>query len=392
MRNGLRAALLAGASILALAGPAPAQILASANDAKAVLVNGAPAVAPNPAPDTVTFHDLSASPPRLVATVEAPASVVGPPTSVALTPDERLAIVSANMRVDPANPARTIPDTRVSVIDLRATPPRVVQTVEAGRGPAGVAINRAGTLALVANREEGTVSVFRIRDASLEPAGKVELGPAASGVSGIAITPDGRHALVTRDGDFLLNVLAIEGETVRRLDRQFSAGTRPYGVVVAPNGRWGAVANLGRNFGDEDTASLIDMTGPPERWRVVQTVTVGQSPEGIQVSPDGRLLAFVLVNGSNRAESFPFRGPGLVRTFRVEGEGNALRLVPAGEARIGSWSQGAAFSADGRTLVVGNMVERTLSVFRVAPDGALSDAGPPIPLPGGSAALRTAEK
>ncbi len=392
MVYGLRAALLAGAALLAFPAAGSAQILASANEGKSVLVNGAPAVPPNPVPDTVTFHDLSASPPRLVATVEAPTSVVGPPTSVALTPDERLAIVTANMRVDPANPTRTVPDTRVSVIDLRASPPRVVQTVEAGRGPAGVAVNRAGTIALVANREEGTVSAFRIREAALEPLGKVEIGPANSGPSGIAFTPDGRHALVTRDGDFFLNVLAVEGETVRKLDRQFSAGTRPYGVVVAPNGRWGAVANLGRNFGDEDTVSLIDMTGPPERWRVVQTATVGQSPEGIQVSPDGRLVAVVLVNGSNRAESFPFRGPGLVRTYRVEGEGPALRLVAAREGRIGSWSQGAAFSADGRTLVVGNMVERTLSLFRVAPDGALSEGGAPISLPGGSAALRTAER
>jgi DNA-binding beta-propeller fold protein YncE len=388
----LRNLLLAGAAAMALAGPGQAQILASANDAKAVLVNGAPAVAQNPAADTVTFHDLSVSPPRLVATVEAPASVVGPPQSVALTPDERLAIVTANMRVDPANPTRTIPDTRVSVIDLRATPPRVVQTVEAGRGPAGIAINRAGTLALVANREEGTVSAFRIRGTALEPLAKVEIGPQNSGPSGIAFTPDGRHALVTRDGDFFVNILAIEGETVRRLDRQFSAGMRPYGVVVSPDGRWGAVANIGRNFGDEDTASLIDMTGPPERWRVVHTATVGQTPEGISVSPDGRLVAVVVVNGSNRAESFPFRGPGLVRTFRVEGRGPALRLVAAGEAQIGSWSQGAAFSSDGRTLVVGNMVERNLMVFRVAADGALSEGGPPIALPGGSAALRTAEK
>lgn len=386
-----RTLLMAGAALVALAGPAAAQIAVSANDGKAVIVNGAPAVAPNPAPDTATILDLSATPPRVVASVQAPASVVGPPLSVAITPDERLAIVTANMMVDPANPARTVPDTRVSVIDLRATPPRVAQTLESGRGPAGISVNRAGTLALVANREEGTVSLFRIRDAALTLLGKVEIGPAASGVSHAAFTPDGRHALVTRDGDFLLNVLAIDGETVRRTDRMISAGIRPYAVVVAPDGRWAAVANLGRSFGDEDTVSLIDLSGAPERWRVVHTATVGQSPEGIQVSPDGRLLAVVLVNGSSRAESFPFRGPGLVRTFRVEGGGAQIRLVPADEARIGSWSQGAAWSADGRQLVVGNMVERNLSVFAVSPDGRLTAAGE-IALPGGSAALRTAEK
>ena len=385
--NTLRA-FLAGASLGLLAGPAAAQLAVSANDAKMQLENGVVRVVPSPPPDTVTVFDLGVSPPRQVAQVEAPGSVVGPPLSVAITPDERLVLATANMRVDPANPARSVPHNVMSVIDLRANPPGVVQTLETGRGPAGVSINRAGTLALVANREEGTVSVFRIRDGRVEAAGKVELGPPASGVSHVAITPDGRHALVTRDGDHLINVLAIEGDTVRRLDRSFSAGTRPYGLVIAPDGRWAAVANLGRNFGDEDTASVIDLTGPPERWRVVHTATVGQSPEGIQVSPDGRMLAIVLVNGSNRPEGWPFRGPGLVRTFRVEN----LRLVPAGEARIGSWSQGTAFSADGRTLIVGNMVERNIQVFAVAPDGALREAGPPLAVPGGSAALRTAER
>lgn len=351
-------------------------------------MNGAAQVAQNPPPDTVTVLDLSASPPRRVADVEVPASVVGPPLTVALTPDEGLAVVSSNQRIDPANPGRTVPDNRISVIDLRASPPAVLQTLEAGRGPAGLSVNRAGNLALVANREEGTVSIFRIRERRLEPAGKVEIGPANSGVSHVAIMPDGRHALVTRDGDSLISVLAIEGEQVRRLDRVISAGIRPYGLAIAPDGRWAVVANIGRGGGDEDTVSLIDLGGAPATWRTVHTITVGQTPEGIQVSPDGRLVAVTVMNGSNKPENSPFRGPGLVRTYRVEG----LRLTPAGEARIGTWSQGVAFSADGRTLLAQNMVERNIQVFTVESDGSLRESAAPIELPGGGAALRTAEK
>ncbi|WP_270936178.1 YncE family protein [Falsiroseomonas oryzae] len=379
---------LAGAALLASAMPASAQIAVSANDAKAVLVNGATRIAPEPRPDTISILDLGTTPPRLVGHVEAPASVVGPPTSVAVTPDERLAIVTSNQRLDPANPSRTVPDTRVSVVDLRATPPGVVQTVEAGRGPAGLSVNRAGTLALVANREAGTVSVFRIRDARLEAVGTVEIGPANAGVSHVAFTPDGRHALVTRDGDFMISVLAIEGETVRRLDRTISAGLRPYGVAIAPHGRWAAVANIGRGNGDADTISLIDLTGEVATWRVVHTITVGQTPEGIKASPDGRTVAVTVMNGSNKPANSPFHGPGLVRTYRVE----EMRFVPAGEARVGTWSQGAAFSRDGRTLLVGNMVERNIQVFAVAPDGALRESAPAITVPGGSAALRTADR
>jgi hypothetical protein len=87
--------LMAGAAMVLLAGgTARAELVASANDNKATLVNGATVVARNPAPDSVTVLDLSASPARRVAEVQAPASVVGPPFSVALTPDERLVAVT----------------------------------------------------------------------------------------------------------------------------------------------------------------------------------------------------------------------------------------------------------------------------------------------------------
>jgi DNA-binding beta-propeller fold protein YncE len=376
--------LLAGVAMLALAAlPARAQLVASANDAKARLINGMTVIAAQPQPDTVTVFDFGQMPPRQVAEVEAPASVVGPPSSVTLTPDERLVLVTANQRIDPADDGKTVPHNLLSVIDLRATPPAVVQRLETGRGPAGIAVNRAGTLALVANREAGSVSVFRIREARLEAVGTVEIGPAATGVSAVAITPDGRHALVTRDGDFFIHVLAIEGETVTRTARTISAGLRPYGIGIAPDGSWAAVANIGRGGGDEDTISLISLRGDPATWRVVHTQTVGQTPEGITVSPDGRLVAVTVMNGSNKAEASPFRGPGLVRTYRVQD----MRFVPAGEGRVGTWSQGAAFNRAGTALLVGNMVEQSLSVFSVAEDGALSPAGQTLPLPGGSAAL-----
>ena len=60
-----------------------AQIAVSANDNKVVLVNGVVKVVPNPPPDTVTIIDLKAWPPKVLGEVEAPGSVVGPPLSVA---------------------------------------------------------------------------------------------------------------------------------------------------------------------------------------------------------------------------------------------------------------------------------------------------------------------
>src|SRR5205807_2292041 len=79
---------------------------------------------------------------------------------------------------------------------------------------AGVSINRAGTLALVANRSEGTVSVFSIAGHTLTPVGKISLGDDKSGPSHVAIAPDGKTALVTRDNDHKISVLSIDGTKV----------------------------------------------------------------------------------------------------------------------------------------------------------------------------------
>ena len=75
----------------------------------------------------------------------------------------------------------------LKIIDLKANPPVVIGTVETGRGPAGVAIGPKGNIALVANREEGTVSVYAIDGKNLTALGKVDFGNPKAGPSGVSI-------------------------------------------------------------------------------------------------------------------------------------------------------------------------------------------------------------
>jgi DNA-binding beta-propeller fold protein YncE len=305
---------------------------------------------------------------------------------VAITPDEGLALVTAAMKVDPQDPTKQVPDNRLSVVDLKASPPRVIATLETDKGASGLSINRQGTLALVANRAAGTVSVFTIQGKTVSPAGTVMIADEKSGVSHVAISPDGKMALATRDGDDRISVLSIEGTKVEYTKRDLSAGLRPYGIDIASNGAVAAVANIGRGGGDSDTVSLIDLHAQPPR--VVDTVTVGQTPEGLKMSPGGSMVAVVVMNGSNKPKESPFfNDNGKLVLLRV----NGLSLAKVAEAPIGHWSQGVAFSKDGRTILVGNMVEKDLWVFQW--DGTtLRDSGQRIKLKGGSAAVRTADK
>lgn len=378
--------LIALVAPLAIASLAEAQIAISANDNKVILVNGAVQVVKNPPADTVVIIDLKASPPRVIAEIEVPVSVVGPPLSIAITPDEGLALVTANQKIDPNDPTKQTPDNRMSVIDLKSVPPMMIAMLETGKGPAGVSINRQGNLALVANRAEGTVSIYTIQGKTVTPAGKVTVGDEKSGPSHAIITPDGKMALVTRDGDDRISVLSIDGTKVEYTKRDMSAGLRPYGIDMSSSGTHAVVANIGRGGGDSDTISLIDLRAKPPR--VVDTVTVGQTPEGIKLSPDGSIVAVVSMNGSNKPKESPFYNDnGKLVLFRVSG----TSLSKVAEAPIGHWSQGAAFSSDGRTILVGNMVEKDIQVFQW--DGTtLKDTGTRIKVKGGSAALRTADR
>ncbi|MFL5443502.1 MAG: lactonase family protein [Myxococcales bacterium] len=366
--------------------PASAQIAVSSNDNKVNLVNGVVKIVADPKPDTVAVIDLKASPPKVIGEVEAPGSVVGPPFSVAITPDESLALVTSSQKVDPADPTKTVADNRVSVIDLRAKPPAVIATLEAGKGASGVSINRQGTLALVANRNAGSISIFTIEGKTVSAAGTLALGDEKSGVSHVAISPDGKTALATRDGDDRISVLSIDGTKVEYTKRDIYAGLRPYGVDISSDGKVAVVANIGKGGGDIDTVSVIDLESKPPR--VVDTTAAGgQTPEGIKISPDGKLAGVVVVNGSNKAKEFPFYNDGgKLVLFKVAGKS----LKKIGEAPIGHWSQGVLFTPDSKTILVGNMVEKNLTVFRF--DGSKLRQTGSIPVKGGPVAVRLAEK
>ena len=75
------------AAFMSITSSASAQLALSANDGKAVLIDGVNSVPTNPSADSVAVIDLNATPPKVVAEIQAPASVVGLPLSVAVARD-----------------------------------------------------------------------------------------------------------------------------------------------------------------------------------------------------------------------------------------------------------------------------------------------------------------
>ena len=382
-RAGRIAALGALLAMLPLA--VAAQTVISANDATTTLEDGIVRSVADPSDGTITVMRFTDGGVEVKGRLAVPTALAGLGGSVAVSRSEKLALVTAAEKADPADAARRVPDDRVSVVDLAQNPPRLVQTIAAGAGASGVSFTPDDRLALVANQAAGTVSVFRVDGTSLARLGTIALGEPGIGVRHVAVTPDGRRALVTRDGDSRISVLRIDGDTVTAAPRDISAGLRPQGLAISPTGEVALVANAGRGGGDADTISLIDLTQEP--YRVVDTASVGQTPAGIAIAPNGRLAVAMVVNGSDKPNASPFHAEaGKIVLLRVKDK----RLTAIDEAPIGAWSRSAAFSADSRMLAVGTILERTVQVFRVE-HRKLVDTKQAVTLPGGSAALRTAD-
>ncbi|TYL95489.1 beta-propeller fold lactonase family protein [Bradyrhizobium rifense] len=363
--------------------PVHAEILVTANDGKMVLENGNAVVRKQPLPDTVSVIDFTDGALKLLAEVPAPASVVGPPPSVAVAPDGSFALVTGAMKVDPADATKTVPDDKLSVIDLKSSPPKVLATLQAGAGAAGVSINRTATLALVANRSEGTVSVFTINGNTLTAAGKIQLGDAKSGPSHVVFSHDGATALVTRDGDSRTSLLTVDGNKVEYAKRDLYSGVRPYDIDLTGSAT-AIIGNVGASGSDADTISVIDMNARP--IRVVTTISVGQTPEGVKMSPDGHYVAVTVMNGSNKPSASPFFNDfGLLKVYKISG----TELAPVADAKIGRWCQGMVWSTDSKFVVAQCMVESELIAFSF--DGKALTRTSTLKMQVSPAGIRTAE-
>jgi DNA-binding beta-propeller fold protein YncE len=287
------------------------------------------------------------------------------------------------LQVDPANPTNWIPENVIHVLDLASNPPRIIGQAIAGRQPSGMSVTPNGKIALVANRADGTVTVLSIRGREVTARQTIDVCLPAESASDVAISPDGRLALVSAQKGGYLAALTLDGETVKPASQKLSVYGQPYRVVITPDGALALTAGQGYGNGiDRDAVSVIDLKAKP--MRTVDYIAVGAVPESIEISPDGKLLAVVLMNGSNFGPDNPnrTRKGGLMLLAR---KGKTFSVVE--EHPIAPIPEGVAFTSDGKYLVAQCHPDRELWIFSVK-RGRLKDTGQRVKLPGMGASLR----
>ncbi|HEU4924616.1 MAG TPA: YncE family protein, partial [Burkholderiales bacterium] len=246
----------------------------------------------------------------------------------------------------------------------------------------GMSVNRAGNLALVANRADNSISVLAIQGKQVRLVDTVMIG---EHVAHVVFTPDGKRALAGKFPGHKVALLEVDGQKVTYTKRDVAVGLWPYNLDVTPDGRLALTADNGNNGGSDgnvDTVSVIDLEAQPAR--VIDKVVVGDAPEGFAISPTGKFAVAVLLRGSNNAKTeWFYNRNGSVVALRIDGK----KVTKVGEVEVRGLPEGAVFSPDGRWLYVGNFLDSDISVLRVDGD-TLTNTGTLLKLPGRPASMR----
>jgi DNA-binding beta-propeller fold protein YncE len=377
--------LLAAAAPMLVAIAAQAQLMIVGNDEKPTFSDGK-VVMQAPGHDTLSIIDMSKPASlRIVATIPLDNTIVGPPVNLAITPSRDLALVADTMKGEAKDGGFAVaPDNRLFVIDLTANLPAVISTLTLGKSPTGLAISPDGKMALVANRGDGTISVLAIDGKSVKLTDTVTIGAATDVVSAVAISPDGKRALAVKSGANKVALLTIDDGKVTYTKDDLPANNYPYNIGITPSGKLALVANTGNNGssdGNVDTVSVIDLSAKPPH--VIDHVTVGDSPEGLVISPKGNIAVTIEAQGSNRSkDTWYYHAGGAVSILQIDGN----KVTRVGSVAVGGLPEGAVFSADGSYLYVGNFIDKDISVLKVA-GARLIDKGR-FKLPGQPASMR----
>jgi len=337
-----------------------------------------------PGKDAVLILDL-ADPlnPKIVGNLPLKNSVIGPPVNLAIDPTNSIALVADSINVtQDGDTLKQGPDDKVYVIDLKSKPPKRIDTLTAGKQASGLSINPAGTLALVANRGDKSITVLSIRGTDVKVIDTVAMGDE---VSQVVFTPDGKRALATKFSAHKVVLLDVDGDKVTynsKLD--LPTGLWPYNVAVTPDGKIALTSDngaSGNSDGSVDTTSVIDLEAQPPR--VIDRVVVGDGPEGLAISPKGNVAVSVILAGSNNKPAYFYHRNGHVTVLRIDGK----KVTKVKEIEVGGLPEAAAFTPDGRYLYVGNYLDKDISILKV--DGTnITDTGKRFKLPGHPASGR----
>ena len=179
-------------------------------------------------------------------------------------------------------------------------------------------------------------------------------------------------------------MLDIAGDKVTYNKVDLPTGQWPYNVVVTPDSKLALTSDnggAGSSDGSVDTTSVIDLEANPPR--IIDRVVVGDGPEGLAMSPEGR----------SRGRRHPARlqhEEGVLlpeERQRLGAKIDGKKVTKTQDIEVGGLPEAAMFTPDGKYLLVGNYMTQDFSILKV--NGTkVTDTGKRFKVPGHPASAR----
>jgi YVTN family beta-propeller protein len=285
----------------------------------------------------------------------------------------------------------------ISVLDTERG--AVIATIDVGKRPRGLKVDRTGTRLFVAvsglpkcpptvpdeecEKLEHDLEADGIAIVDLASHKVLRVLAAGSDPEQFDISTDGKRLFVANEDAGRMSVVEIEGG---KIIASIPVGTEPEGVAAAPNGRWVLVTSESNH-----AVAIVDT----RTLKVVRSVEVGQRPRDIAFTPDSATayvtgefdasLYRVDMNGTApgqrvlqmRKEARPLAvllDPRRNRLYMSTGRGGTVAVidVAASEAKlvkeipVGQRPWGMALSADGTRLYTANGPSNDVSIVDTA--------------------------
>ncbi len=248
--------------------------------------------------------------------------------------------------------------------------PSLSYTVPVSASPEGVAISRDGRRAYVANRGEGSITMLDTATGRAFVPTPLVNAAAGGAVRGIAASPDGRRLYADyydgtsgERGYFVLN--AVNNAILERVSlgagQPLAQGANPQGIAVSPDGR---LLYLADNH-DGAAVTVRDLSA----GQTIASVTVGAGavPRGVAAAPDGQKAYLA------------FAGPNVIKVFDVQSR-SVTATIP-----VGASPAAVAVAPDGARVYVANELDSSVTVIDAAANQVLATLLAGFSMPGGIA-------